>query len=107
MVEKFLSGVVAGSQWKHGEDYFISECVRKLKNHRKTFGLIIRMLEYYGIPYIPFNLDRDNYQDFFELDDWLSIHKCMRDHDTILDNHMPTKRQRKLPQLIDKVLCLL
>ena len=107
LVEKFLSGVVASSQWRHGEDYFISECVRKLKNHRKTYGLLTRMLEYYGIPYIPFNLDRDNYQDFFELDNWLPIHKCMRDHDTILDNHMPTKRQRKLPQLIDKVLCLL
>ena len=30
---------------------------------KKTYGLITRMLEYYGIPYVPFNLDRDNYQD--------------------------------------------
>ncbi len=107
LVEGFLRGVVGDAHWKHGEDYFISECVRKLKIHRKTYELITRMLEYYGISYVPFNLDRDNYQDFFELDHWLPIDKCMGDHDTILDNHMPAKRQRKLPQLIDKVLCLL
>tara|TARA_B100001250_G_C19716832_1_gene751852 strand:+ start:163 stop:1077 length:915 start_codon:yes stop_codon:yes gene_type:complete len=107
LVEGFLRGCVGDAHWKRGQDHFVSECVRKLKNHRKTYGLITRMLEYHGIPYLPFNLDRDNYQDFFELDDWLPMDKCIRDHNTTLDNHMPLKRQLKLPQLIDQVLCSL
>ena len=91
---------------KHGEDYFIEACVHKLKNHKKTYHLITSMLEYQGIDYIPFNLDRDNYSDVFDLDTWLPLDKIKKDQSNRYKT-MPDKKLKKLPQYIDKVLCLI
>lgn len=106
LITNFLHGVVGAAQMKHGEDYFIEVCVHKLKNHQKTYHLIKSMLEYHGIDYIPFNLDRDNYSDVFELDSWLPLDKSMSDHNTVCAI-MSEKKLKKLPQYIDKILCLM
>ena len=107
LVRNFLTGSLGDAQWAKGQEYYVQECVRRLTNHKKTFHLLCRMLEYNGIPYKVFNLDRDTYKDYFNLDKWLPITKVSEDHDTFLDNSMSSKRQRKLPQLIDQVLCSL
>ena len=106
LVTNFLHGVVGAAQMKHGEDYLIETCVHRLKNHQKTYHLIRSMLEYHGIDYIPFNLDRDDYSDVFDLDTWLPLDKSMSDHNNVCTT-MSEKKIKKLPQLIDKVLCLM
>lgn len=107
LVENFIKyGSMGAAQWKRGEDYFINDCVRRVKNHKKTYHLITSMLEYNGIDYIPFNLDRDDYTNFFELDKWLPLDKCQSDHNVRM-KCMPIKYHKKLPDLISKVLCLM
>tara|TARA_Y100001937_G_scaffold62986_1_gene86447 strand:+ start:135 stop:1031 length:897 start_codon:yes stop_codon:yes gene_type:complete len=106
LVEDFIHGVLGSAYMKHGEDYFIEACVHKLKNHKKTYHLITSMLEYQGIDYIPFNLDRDNYSDVFDLDTWLPLDKIKKDQSNRYKT-MPDKKLKKLPQYIDKVLCLI
>tara|TARA_B100001175_G_C19475118_1_gene623901 strand:- start:635 stop:1561 length:927 start_codon:yes stop_codon:yes gene_type:complete len=108
LVKKALIGFVGDAQWMKGKDFYIQECVRKLKIHKKTFPLLCRMLEYNRIPYKVFNLDRDNYADYFNLDRWLPIRGGLaEDHDLHLHNTMTSKRQKHLPKLIDQVLCSL
>ena len=105
-VKKALIGFCGNSQWQVSEDYYVEECIRKLKNNRKTYHLLCRMLEYEGIPYKVFNLDRDDYKKYFHLDSWLPIRDGIAlDHDLHLHNTMSAKRQRHLPKLIDRVLC--
>ena len=106
LVEDFIHGVLGAAYMKHGEDYFIEACVHKLKNHQKTFQLITSMLEYHGIDYIPFNLDRDDYSNVFELDTWLPLDEIKKDQSNRYVT-MSDKRLKKLPQYIDKVLCLI
>ena len=106
-VRNFLMSALGNAQWMKGKEYYVQECVRRLRNHKKTFHLICRTLDNHNIPYKTFNLDRDQYTDFFDLDDWLPITKLINDHDTFLDCGMSPRRQRHLPILIDQVLSLL
>jgi len=103
-VRNFLMNALGDAQWMKGQEYYVQECVRRLRNHKKTFHLICRTLDNHNIPYKTFNLDRDQYTDFFDLDNWLPTNKLINDHDTFLDCGMSPRRQRHLPKLIDQVL---
>tara|TARA_B100001113_G_scaffold53586_1_gene39540 strand:- start:30 stop:938 length:909 start_codon:yes stop_codon:yes gene_type:complete len=108
LVHTFVRSAVGPAQWKLGEDKFIEICVHRLKNHKKTCGLITRMLEYHCIPWTPFNLDRDSYSDIFpDLEKIYPVKKAIHDHDTWMDDPMSPKRKLKLKYYVDKVLCSL
>lgn len=104
LVKNFLTGSLGDAQWMQGQEYYVQECVKRLKNHKKTCHLICNVLDNYDIPYKIFNLDRDQYQDFFELEKWIPINTLINDSDTYLNINMSQRRQRHLPKLIDSVL---
>ena len=107
MVKNILAGSLGDRHWKQGQDFYVEECVRRIKSHKKCFHSICSMLEYNCIPYKVFNLDKDKYEDYFDLDRWLPIQDVAKDHDkTVLDS-MPEYRHKFLPNLIDRVLCLM
>jgi len=107
MVKNILAGSLGDRHWKNGQDFYVEECVRRIKSHKKCFHSICSMLEYNCIPYKVFNLDKDKYEDYFDLDRWLPIQDVAKDHDkTVLDS-MPEYRHKFLPNLIDRVLCLM
>ncbi len=107
MVKNILAGSLGDRHWQQGQDFYVEECVRRIKSHKKCFHSICGVLEYYGIPYKVFNLDRDNYEEYFDLDKWLSVPTIAEDHDKNILDSMPDFRFKLLPKLIDRVLCLM